>query len=378
MGTARILALPKAIGAEVLSKFVEYLPIYEGDRFCLMCSQACPVRRLTKSEATSPHGWALLVSSVERGMLPWNPEAVDVLYQCADCGNCQGNCATDRPLPYAIQAARAEVVRLGHAPHGLEQLDHNLRTWGNPYGAIQSSGAADSPSAAALLVGDAAHFLEPQAIDAAEQLLRSVGISASPVRRGYSTGYLPYTLGLWDTARELAQATVDAVKAGGATRVITLSAADAHTLKHVYAELEVDAGGIEVTTLTAVLAQAAEQNQLSVRARTAQPYTYHDAAQALRLPGHAQAARLLAGRVMGSAPLEMLYREKLATAIGTSGGLSFTHPALAERLARMRLAEAVETGAQAILTDDFLDAHALKQYAAGIQVYNLFELLADA
>jgi Fe-S oxidoreductase len=107
------------------------------------------------------------------------------------------------------------------------------------------------------------------------------------------------------------------------------------------------------------------------------PYTYHDAAQSIRLPGHAAAARAVAEWAMGSAPREMLFRENLATPIGNSGGLQFTQPALAEKLARTRIQEARETGAEIILTDDPLDTLTLEKYADGLKVLNLFQVLAE-
>lgn len=358
-----------------MSKFQEYLPIYEGDRFCLMCGQSCPVRRVTKSEATSPHGWALLISSVQRGMLLWNAETVDVLYRCADCGNCQGNCATDRPLPYAIQAARDEAVRAGHAPAAVNALHEKLRAWGNPYGE-NTAPAANPTGDAVLFVGDATHFLKPQLIDAAEKLLGAVNVNAARFGAGRSSGYLPYTLGLWDTAREMAQQVASDLKSGGAKRVITLSTHDAHTLRHVYPELGVALGdGAEVTTLVEVLADAGDV--LDIKPRATQTYTYHDPSQAIRLPQHSVKARALARRVMGQVPREMLFRENLATPIGTSGGLEFTQPALAENLARTRIAEARTTGAETILTDDPLDTATLEKYADGMTVLNLYQVLAE-
>lgn len=340
-----------------------------------MCGQACPVRRVTKNEATSPHGWALLVSSVKRGTLQWNAETVDVLYHCSDCGNCQGNCATDRPLPYAIQAARDEVVRLGHAPASVSSVDDKLRAWGNPYGPrAQGESAQTAGSSTVLFVGDAAHFLKPQLVPAAEKLLNAIGIHAAPVAEGHSAGYLPYTLGLWDTARTLAGETARALGASGATRVVTLSTQDAHAFKHVYAELGVALPDVNVITLAGVLANAGEKLKLTPRAPRA--YTYHDPSQAIRLKDHALNTRVLATLVMGGEPREMLYRENLATPIGTGGGLMYTGPALAENLARTRIHEARATGAEIILTDDPLDTAILEKYADGISVLNLYEVLA--
>lgn len=376
-----------------LSKFDEYLPIYEGDRFCLMCGQACPVRRVTRNETTSPHGWALLISLVQRGMLSWNAEAVDVLFKCSDCGNCQGNCATDRPLPYAIQAARAEVVRLGHAPASVKALDEKLRVWGNPYrqqtaddrtqteissGARNDNSVVRRPSSVLLFVGDAAFFLKPEIISAAEKLLRATGVNATRFRAGQSSGYLPYTLGLWDTARAMAQQVVSALQESDAVRVIFLSTFDAHTLKHIYAELGVALpDNVNFITLVDYLAQASAGDKLKMQPRHSAPYTYHDSSQAVRLKNHTLNARVLASEAMGGAPREMTFRESISPAIGTSGGHLFTQPALAELLARTRIQDAQATGAKILLTDDPFDTAQLEKYADGIMVLNLFKVMAE-
>ena len=80
---------------------------------------------------------------------------------------------------------------------------------------------------------------------------------------------------------------------------------------------------------------------------------------------------------MGGKPREMLFRESLATPIGTSGGLHLTHPALAEKLARTRIEEARGTGADIILTDDPLDTAMLERYAEEMRVMNLYQVLAE-
>src|SRR5215471_12888139 len=122
----------------------------EGCRYCLMCRHVCPVTRVTYNEATSPHGWALTIASVRRGLLDWNAETADLLYQCADCGLCESFCATDQPLPYAIVAARAEIAAAGHAPAAVAMVDAALRGWGHPYEAVSETGSAAERAETAL------------------------------------------------------------------------------------------------------------------------------------------------------------------------------------------------------------------------------------
>src|SRR5436305_14670682 len=132
----------------------DYTAVYDAERYNLMTRHVCPVERVTKRETTSPHGWALLIASVQRGLLAWDEEPVDTLYQCADCGLCQVHSLMDQPLPAAIVAARAAVVAQRAAPESVTDLDARLRRWGNPYGELAAERPAPGPMA--LFVGAAA------------------------------------------------------------------------------------------------------------------------------------------------------------------------------------------------------------------------------
>src|SRR5438874_4307325 len=221
----------------------DYTEIYEGDRYCLMCRQACPVERVTKREATSPHGWALLVASVKRGLLEWDADTVDTLYQCADCGLCQANCVSTRPLPAAIVAARAVVVERGSAPASVHEVNESLQKWGHPYGEAFHNPFSDRAGRQAdvgLFVGAATTAERPQSVEAAIKLLDAAGVEHTLISTGRSGVYLPYTLGLWDTATALAKETLEEIAGQGVKKVITLSREDTHAFQHIYGEIRVD------------------------------------------------------------------------------------------------------------------------------------------
>ena len=82
----------------------------ENCRYCLMCRHICPVGHVTAKETFTPHGWGLLIASVERGLLSWNEDTVSALYNCSDCGTCRAHCVTDQPLP--LQYGIAETAHL--------------------------------------------------------------------------------------------------------------------------------------------------------------------------------------------------------------------------------------------------------------------------
>ncbi len=299
-----------------------------------MCRYVCPVTRVTYSESTSPHGWALLIASVRRGLLDWNAETTDLLYQCADCGLCQSFCATDRPLPDAIVAARAEVAATGHVPTAVAELRAALGRWGNPYGANEDAAERATGADVALFVGAAARHRERSSVSAARRLLDAVGLDHAPLAIGRSSGYLPYTLGLHEAARELAQATVAEVERSGCRRLVALSPEQAPTLGHVYPLLGVPLPAeVEVVELTVLLAQMLDEGRLRLGAAEPLDLAYHDPCQTPRLKERWHAPRRLLAASHRSRCAEGFWREQRAAPCGASGGLPWTQPQLAARMA---------------------------------------------
>jgi len=350
----------------------------EGCRYCLMCRHVCPVTRVTFNEATSPHGWALEIASVRRGLLDWNAETTDRLYQCADCGLCQSFCVTDQPLPDAIVAARAEVVAAGRAPASVAHVDAALRKWGYTYNIVAPAPEATEWAETALLVGSTAFHREWESVQAARRLLERAGIDHALAAVGRSSGYLAYTLGLHDTARQLARATVDQLEQLGCRRLVVLSLGQAHTIRHVYPLLGVALPErIEVIELTTLLAELIDAGRLKF-SQTDVQLAYHDACQTPRIAGSWRAPRRLLAALTSQPLHEGFWREKRATPCGASGGLPWTQPDLAADLARAALADATRHGARLVVTDaPQCLAHLRGAATEGVEVRGLYELLVE-
>jgi Fe-S oxidoreductase len=342
----------------------------EGCRYCLMCRHVCPVTRVTYSEATSPHGWALEIASARRGMLEWDAEATDLLYQCADCGLCQSFCVTDQPLPYAIVAARAEVVAMGRAPAVLAEIDAALREGLSGDGAEQAEiaifAAAEAPGA------------DGATLEAARSLLEQCGLAPGTAVNGRSSGYLAYTLGLHETARDLALATVEELRRMGCRTLVALSPEHAHTLANVYPRLGAPLPErVEVVELTALLAMQLDEGRLRLR-QVELDATYHDPCQTPRSGGRWRAPRRLLAALTGRPASEGFWREQRAAPCGASGGLPWTQPRLAAAMAQAALADATRQGARVVVTEaPGCLAHLRAHAGEGVEVRGLYELLAQ-
>jgi Fe-S oxidoreductase len=343
----------------------------EGCRYCLMCRHVCPVTRVTYSEATSPHGWALEIASVRRGLLDWNAETADLLYQCADCGLCNVFCVTGPPLPEAIVAARAEVVAAGQAPSAVAEVEATLRR-----GLYAEGTEGPEVAEAAVFVGAVARE-QRATLDAARALLNHVDVAHAAIGAGRDSGYLAYTLGLHDTARELARATVAEIQRDGVRTLIVLAPEDAHTLRNVYPRLGVPLpDGVEVIELTELLARSLEQGRLRLRAAPI-GLAYHDPCHAPRVRDRWDAPRRLLAAATSLPVREGFWRARRATPCGASGGMAWTQPRLADGLAHAALADATASGARVVVTEAPGCLAQLRRAAPpDVQVRGLYELLA--
>jgi heterodisulfide reductase subunit D len=342
-----------------------------------MCRHVCPVGRTTKHESNTPHGWALLISSVDRGQAEWDADSVATLYQCTQCGLCLSNCVTDQPLPSSIAAARAHVAALGLAPKAVQDVDARLRRWGNPYqesDPLAASGAAP----AALFVGAAAPYRRPAGLAAAVRLLQTLGIEHVQVAAGLSSVYLPFALGLHETARLLGQSALQEIAASGCRRLIVLTPEDARAFRDTLPELGLHLpDGVEVVELISLLAEGLAGGSLALR-QADLSITYHDPAHTPNARGRAALARQVLAALTCQPLHEMFWREQRAAPGGSTGGLELTNPSLAARMTRDRLAEAVATGAEWLVTEDpTAQAQFDAQAARSIRVAGLYELLVQ-
>lgn len=347
-------------------------------RYCLMCRHVCPVGIVTHEEKFTPHGWALTIASVKRGLLEWNAETVDALFACADCGMCESFCVTGQPLPDAIAAARAQVVQEGFAPEAVLAVRHSLEAHSGKSRVNGAQSSADTGDIA-LFVGEDA-LLQQGVVDAALHLLAAIGVHPVLIGNGRNNGYLPASLGLRDLARELAQQTHTEFVESHAHTLLVLTPGDLYTIRQLHRErlgLSLPEGS-EVVEVVTVLANALVDGKLALRKREADSVVaYLDPTHAPRSGRNPAAARALLNAVLDQPARELFWSGARGHPSGATS-LQYTQPVIAEQLARTRLTDAQNAGVTILFTEAAEDVAFLNRFAAdyGIVVANLYAELA--
>ncbi len=200
-----------------------------------------------------------------------------------------------------------------------------------------------------------------------------------PIAMGLSSAYLPFALGLRETARTLAKAALQELIASRAARLIVLTPEDARAFNDALPELGLNLPeGVELVELTALLAEAVAAQKLTMRPADLS-LTYHDPAHTPHFPGRAAKARRVIAALTSRPLLEMFWREERAAPGGVTGGLEFTNPALARQMTLNRIAEAAATGADCLVTEDPASLAAFLTHADGsrLKIEGLYELIVE-
>lgn len=357
-----------------------FTEIIDNSRHNLMSRHVCPVGNITRLETLTPHGWAQLIALERRGLSVWNEETVDALYRCADCGSCRAHSVYDVALPEAISAARADIVKQNAAPPSVYEMERILGMWENPYEQRRPE-PADGTGDTALFVGDDTYFLKPSVLEAALELLRSVGIDPVLIGKGRNTGYLASSLGLPGVAWDLAQANLEELKATGAQRLFVLSPGAFFAFNQMYGERLglVLPAGVELLEVIPFLADQLKTGKLRLKQRSDPTvYAYVDPTHAVRVKARAEAPRALLAAVLPEPVRELFWRDGRAYPCGDLA-LEFTQPDIADALTRERLADAARTGAEGVITEGPGSLAHLERHAPAydLRVRGLYELLAE-
>jgi Fe-S oxidoreductase len=354
--------------------------IIENCRYCLMCRHVCPVGHVTRKETLTPHGWGLIIASVQRGMLDWDEGTVGVLYSCADCGTCYAHCVTEQALPDAIAATRAQVASENLSPAIVKEVHQALKEWGNPY-QEQTPEMVKEPGEVALFVGDDAKYLRPEGLESAMKLLGAAGVKPVLIGVGRSNGYLASSLGFPETARELIQANLNELKATKAKRMLVLTPGDYYAFDRLLKErLEGEwPQEVELQEVVSLLDEKTSAGALKFKPSDDQaPFAYIDPTHSLRVPARFDVPRRLLAGVLPAVRRELYWRKERTHPCG-NGALQFTNPHISDHLTFARLADAQKSGAQVLITEDpgclnHLDKH---KGHFDIRIQGFYELLAD-
>ncbi|NPV07779.1 MAG: (Fe-S)-binding protein [Anaerolineae bacterium] len=344
---------------------------------CGECVPACPVLAAGEEHATALNKIALwrqewrgqgggllgpLARFLGRRPEPDREEMVAATYDCTLCGRCAQVCPVFIDTRQLWLGQRRQLARAGLAPEAIRAVgEQTLRTGniaGRPaadrlswLGNVQQAPARGGDPPDVLLFVGCLSSLYPQAFglpQALLSLLQGLGLRVGTLGQDeLCCGFPLYASGLVDEALTLARRNRELIRASGAEVVVTSCPSCYHTLHHWYPEWLGREPGPRVLHAVELLAERLPLLKLGTLPLKV---TYHDPCDLGRLSGIYELPRELLRAVPGLELVEMEDNRERSLCCGGGGDVEMVRPELSRAMADRRFAQAVETGAQAIVT----------------------------
>jgi heterodisulfide reductase subunit D len=366
----------------------EKLETIRACRDCPMCHPVDMVAMVTGKESNTPRGRSMTLWGLETGLLSWDSEGVaSILYQAFLDGLPQEWCEGNYDFDEMVIDGRKTLVAKGFAPAAVSSIALRIRETGNPYG-IKEKGTTllvgsspASPPEVVIFLGSSARVQRPQTALALGKILRTLGISFEVLEDEADCGLLSYQLGDFKSAAEQAKKVADSLTRCRAKKLISLSAPAYRMFTTRYARLGAALPeGMNIVHVTEFLSELITQDRLTLKRKIGNKVTYHDPCCLARFTYVLDPPRKIVLALAGDNFAEMDWSGKKARSCGGCGGVPFTHPEISEKAARIRVEEALRTGARILTSADPECEHHLSGAVqeGEIEVKDLVELVADA
>ena len=288
---------------------------------------------------------------------------VAAAYDCTLCGRCQAVCPVYIRTHDLWIGQRRQLLQAQIVPEAIALLAERVRLSGNIAGRPAEerlswlNNITEPPPVVAtsdvLMFVGCLGSLYPQAFALPQAFLSLLNLAEVRVsllgEQEVCCGFPLYTSGLEEEARSLAQRNLAAFKASGAHTIVTPCPSCYHTLSKCYPRwlgrtmnLRVLHGVEYLEEMAGVLQPRLQPLPLRL--------TYHDPCDLGRLSGIYEIPRRLLRLIPGLELVEMAENREQALCCGGGGDVEMVNPHLSEAIAAKRLAQAMDTGAEAIAT----------------------------
>lgn len=386
---------------------------------CGFCLAACPTYQVLGEEMDSPRGRIMLMKSVLEGELELD-DAREYIDRCLGCQACVTVCPSGVQYGELLTPFRAYARGKAEAPLSkrLQQtlLEHTL-PYPNRFRAAASLGRATKPLKkmlpdfltpmldllperlpeyrrfpeivpavgarryrAALLVGCVQQVLDPQINWGTLRVLSHNGVEVLIPQQQTCCGGLSIHTGQHDQARALARQNLSAFPVD-VDVILTNAAGCGSGMKEypfLFKGLPEEELAIDFAAKVQDISEFLETLELGGAGSLAQPMraAYHDACHL----AHAQGITLAPRKLLGAIPnLTLLEIADPGICCGSAGSYNVEQPAIAAELGRLKAANILASGAQAVITGNIgcmvqLRSH-LQSAGRSLPVYHTVEIL---
>jgi len=326
---------------------------------CGYCQAACPIYDVLRREPATARGRIQLLRAVSEDRLPLSELISRYIYECTDCQSCRFSCPGGVRTDEIFATAREVIADSEFFPATLAELEQRVRTTHNISGEpgenrllwaenleVKPEALVGKQSAEVVLFTGCVSALYPMAygiLQALVEILQTAEVDFTTLGpEEWCCGYPLLSAGL--PVSELTAHNLERVKALGARTLVTTCPSCYHMWKYRY---QPDA--FQVVHSTEFLAELVEAGRMSLRPLNIR-VTYHDPCDLGRKSEIYDAPRRIINAIPGLEFVEMEDHKENALCCGGGGNLETLDAELSREVAKLRLEQALDAGAEVIIS----------------------------
>ncbi len=351
---------------------------------CNYCRDFCPMYREIGSELDSPGGKLRALRAYAEKMYSKPPqELLDKLF-CADCRRCENICPAGVPVTSYWHDAKATLLKTGGTrSEGLEKVLDWLQKEGTPFVGYEAEErtlwAEDlelpAESNTAIFSGCMGSYWYPDQPEMVVDMMRKLKIKVGYIPSEVCCGLMNYWAGDDTGFESIIRKNYEMFKKAGVDHIITGCGGCYGTLAEHYPHV-IKNFDIQIHHTVEVLADMVENGVLTFKGLEGR-YTFHDSCHLGRALGIYDAPREIIAAIPDLEFVEMQNNREDSNCCG--GFVTVVDPDLSESIGKKRVQEALETGADGLITTCVSCYKNLSYCARGtdLEVIQLDELILN-
>jgi Fe-S oxidoreductase len=309
---------------------------------CGFCQAVCPVYGSTLRPA---RGKMLILKEVMDGRIELNDELIESLFQCTTCASCTESCPSGVNVAEIIKQARKDMVHIGSCHPAFKGMNEVLKSSTNIYAEDEQEDFGRKKNKKAeyvYFVGCVGLYREDEVTEATLDLLDRFDVDYTLIDEVCCSGVLE-DVG-YQINDDLARKNIEAILATGAKTVVTGCPYCFRTFNNKPQYSGLTERGIKVVHISQLM------KDFDLQAQTDKRVTYHDPCDLGRHCGIYEEPRETIRKISPNF-VEMPHHHADSLCCGAGGGVRGAFAKNSIAMARRRLQEAEEVGAEILLTE---------------------------
>ena len=302
---------------------------------CGFCKNVCPVFLDVGWDTGSPRGRMTLAYGLVSGELAHDEDLVNRIFQCTQCRDCSRRCPSSVKCPDVVLSARREMIRRGRGVDRQKAVAENIRKTGNIFAELEMEFPAEQGTTP-LFIG-CQHLSRTNSTKKNIALLKKLGVSPR-IAREVCCGFPLDLMGFEEEHEKQVERLKETFSVNDGPILTFCPGCKVHLEKIFQKEARHVLQEINARLSPDKIAK-------SLNARV----TYHDPCDLSRGAKIVSEPREILLK-LGCTLIEMKYAKDTSRCCGGGGSILSWDEALSDRLSLARMQQAMETGAEMVVT----------------------------